>query len=380
MFRYLFLLICLGLVIGDEWKMTEIDGITTLIGLDSMGKDKVRAAIGENGKGCGYLTSDNGCETSKKYVPSGGALNMDIAIDSENFGVMVGISKIYVKESGSTEFVATGSQIRCSAQSVSRFLSGPGKIGVPGYVTDSEGAKNGVAVTLDSGKTWLGYDTGRNSSLYPSRYAAFPTDTTWFVSAGTWPMTEEEEEKVSQGHRRYSSRFTAQANENKGSPLHKLHTNSKKLKSEGSGYYGSVMKTTDGGKTWSEVLNTQEEYYFNAISCSDENNCVTVAESGETAVGYRTTDGGATWTMVLTPEMAGTGLSMMAAFSVSPDEYWLGGGIPGRQGVFFHGTGDAAPIKSTLQGAYAADMNFDEGVGYAAVLGMTTCGIAVYGA
>jgi hypothetical protein len=378
MFGYFLFFIYLALVVGDEWSMTEIEGITTLIGLDSLGKENVAAAIGQNGRGCGYLTSTDGCESSKFYIPAGGLLNMDIAMDSNDFGVMVGVSKIYVKQPGSTDFAATDSQIRCSSQSVSRFLSGPGKVGVPGYVTDSEGAKNGVAVTLDSGKTWTGFDTGRNSSQYPSRYAAFPTDSTWFVSQGTWPMTEDEADKVSQGHKKYSSRFTASVTENKGSPLHKLHTNSKIVKGEDSGFYGAVMKTTDGGKTWSEVLNTKGEYYFNAISCSDENNCVAVAESGDTAVGYRTTDSGATWTMVVTPEM-GAGLSMMAAFSVSPDEYWLAGGVPGRQGVFWHGKGDAAPTKSTLQGAYAADMSFDQGVGYAAVLGMNTCGIATYG-
>ena len=64
------------------------------------------------------------------------------------------------------------------------------------------------------------------------------------------------------------------------------------------GWVGAVSKTTDGGQTWEMVYHTAA-YYFNAISCADEDNCIAVAE-GDYAVGFHTSDGGKTWNKMIT--------------------------------------------------------------------------------
>jgi len=46
---------------------------------------------------------------------------------------------------------------------------------------------NGVIVSNDNGVTWDLFDIGANvTDGYYARYAAFPTDDTWYVSSGTW--------------------------------------------------------------------------------------------------------------------------------------------------------------------------------------------------
>ncbi len=66
------------------------------------------------------------------------------------------------------------------------------------------------------------------------------------------------------------------------------------------------MKSTDGGKTFTEVFKSEltDKYYFNGIDCSSESHCVAVAEgydsAGSTAVfAFVTFDGGNSWTNTL---------------------------------------------------------------------------------
>jgi photosystem II stability/assembly factor-like uncharacterized protein len=52
---------------------------------------------------------------------------------------------------------------------------------------------------------------------------------------------------------------------------------------------GSILRTTDGGATWTEQ-STQSAV---SVSCADANTCTAV--TGDSAI-LRTTNGGATWT------------------------------------------------------------------------------------
>ena len=296
-------------------------------------------------------------------------MDLDIAVDSEDTGVMTGMFSLFLKSSDSKDFVQVPN-LFVSSQSVSRFSSGAGKFGAAGYITTKDASFTGVAVSLDKGASFQTYDIATNSTEYPARYGAFPTDSTWYVSTGTWPI-DDLTLTANKHSYRLSQHITVNQNSHKFHPLSAINV--------GEGLYtGNIMKTTDGGNTFTEVLNTKGMYYFNAISCADANNCVAVAENGDSAVGYRTSDGGANWEMVVTPEMNGQGVSMMSCYMISATEYWLGGGEMGKTGYFWHGVGDAKPVLSTLKMTYATDMNFDGDVGYAAVLGLQTCGCAKY--
>lgn len=64
--------------------------------------------------------------------------------------------------------------------------------------------------------------------------------------------------------------------------VHKKSVNSTDVDDDGSasGWFGTIYKTSDAGATFTPVFNTgaNDFYYFNSISCSDENHCVVVGE------------------------------------------------------------------------------------------------------
>jgi photosystem II stability/assembly factor-like uncharacterized protein len=100
---------------------------------------------------------------------------------------------------------------------------------------------------------------------------------------------------------------------------------------EASGWWGSISKTTDAGKTWETVFESKPEdvYYFNGISCSSESHCVAVAE-GDDYTGCKafvTFDGGVTWEDTLTSSGAvpTNAVSLMSVDWVSETEGWLAG-------------------------------------------------------
>lgn len=127
------------------------------------------------------------------------------------------------------------------------------------------------------------------------------------------------------------------------------------------GWFGSISKTTDGGKTFQQVFSSNLEtdyWYFNSISCSSETHCVAVAEGDDAVTGgyaslaFVTFDGGVTWTNPLTSDVLPSGMvSMMGSAWVSDTEGWLGGTMKdGRKlsAVFFK-TEDGGKTYSVAQ-------------------------------
>ena len=108
------------------------------------------------------------------------------------------------------------------------------------------------------------------------------------------------------------------------------------------GWFGAVSKTTDGGKTWTQVFLSgleNDSFYFNGIACSSDTNCVVVGEgddaNGSISVAFSTFDGGATWQKTI----AGTDASMMGVDFVSETEGWVAATQMAGRGlnaVFYH--------------------------------------------
>jgi hypothetical protein len=341
-----------------EWELSNIKGVTILIGIDSPPNkpNTVIAAAGQNGVGEGYIVSEDGGQTSTFYHPEGGMMDMDIAVsDDESAMCMVGMG-LWMKKDSDDHFSRV-STLTGTSQNVGSM---PGGFGAAGQFRDADNFYNGVATSTDNGVTWSGSDIGLNSSAgYIARYASFPTTNTWYVTSGTWPMDDEEKQEDL-----LTSRLTK-----KGA----VRDHKKNVGAEG--WVGAVSKTTDGGKTWEMVYHTAA-YYFNAISCADENNCIAVAE-GDYAVGFHTTDGGKTWTKMITEEMTGKGASLMGAYMKSPTEFWFAGGT-GNSATFYHSTDGSTTTLDTLQAGPVMKVTFRSGAGYAALINHQTCAIATY--
>jgi photosystem II stability/assembly factor-like uncharacterized protein len=105
-------------------------------------------------------------------------------------------------------------------------------------VTGTFGGKQGVAVSVNGGANFKRYPI---SALFTdARYGAFPSDTTWYVAAGQWgndvAARAPRRKSVFQNEQgRFPHKYTAVAG-------------------NGTGYAAQIVKTSDGGKTWTTLF------------------------------------------------------------------------------------------------------------------------------
>merc|ERR1712110_336393 len=94
-------------------------------------------------------------------------------------------------------------------------------------------------------------------------------------------------------------------------------------------YTAELWKSSDGGKTWKNLIADKGNYYFNDIHCFDEKTCVAVGEGfsndGSQSPGARvflTTDGES---FKEVHRESADGSSLMSARMLSATEHWAGG-------------------------------------------------------
>ena len=372
---FITLLAFLKVSLGQQWETGTLNKYTTLLGVYARTNTEVHCSVMDNAVGTGVLVSKDYASTGSFYGPAG-AMNMDIAVSGDDSTVcMVGFGGIFVGPPSSAELKKVDN-IRLISQSVEPI--GQAGFGVAGQFAVGRTDTNGVSVTLD-GTTWTQSDIGTDSVLYPARYGSFPSESTWFVSAGTWPMD------ASAGlGRRLTARISVP--EENQPMLYKYQSKNlrdnlrsfKKASADPTGYTGAIAKTTDGGKTWSSVFTT-DQFYFNQINCHCEKHCIAVGENDDTGYAVYTEDGGATWSTVFTGP---PGLSLVATRMISGKEAWISGGLQQRGGVltgyYYHTTDAGANWTTYTSNGYSFDMSFKDGVGYSAFLTQSYSSVAVF--
>jgi hypothetical protein len=126
-----------------------------------------------------------------------------------------------------------------------KYDAASGLFGLAGNINGA----GAVAVSADEGATWTSHPIQTDPPLITSssiRYGAYPTATTWYATAGFWGDDEAAEE----GGRRLSRRVVVGADgKMKAEPL------PASAPSSYSGAWGTVVKTIDGGATWTTVFN-----------------------------------------------------------------------------------------------------------------------------
>jgi len=131
-----------------------------------------------------------------------------------------------------------------------------------------------------------------------------------------------------------------------------------------SGWKAQIVKTTDGGKTWTSQFYDEGNFYFNQIGCTDVNHCCAVGEADSSATPgirfYCTTNGGAQWTRVLYE--SNPDLSVLALRWIDANNGWAAGGNLGAFGItgYFWQTTDGGKTwaNQTVAGQYGNDMAF----------------------
>jgi photosystem II stability/assembly factor-like uncharacterized protein len=307
------------------------------------------AAASDNGSGSFAEIYHSGAWT-KKAIQAG--MLLDNAVTPS--GNVVATSLWGVFQSNGDSFV-TVDGISGTSQSANIYGQNKENFALVGTwaVADPNGGKkptyvSGVASSTDGGKTW-----SISADVPPgyARYGAFPSDSTWYVSSGIWG--NDPAEKLA-GHQ-LSSRFTRTAKGVTVTEKPSLRKVSKGLNDSTTGWFGAVSKTTDGGKTWTQVFSTDLEadfLYFNGISCGSELNCIVVAEGDDASGGYKTVaystfDGGKTWEANLVT----TDVGLMQVKFVNDKEAWLAGtGKSGRSIVGqFYRTTDGGKTYTLVQ-------------------------------
>jgi hypothetical protein len=373
---FITLLAFLKVALGQQWETSTLNKYTSLLGVYARTSSEIHCSIMDNAVGNGVLVSNDYATTGSFYGPVGG-MNMGIAVSGDDSTVcMVGVGGIFMGPPSSAD-LSKVANIRLISQSVEPI--GQTGFGVTGQFAVGRTDTNGVSVTSD-GTTWTQSDIGTDSALYPARYGSFPSENTWFVSAGTWPMD------ASAGlGRRITARVAVNDEQKQLSYNYtpknlrdNLRSNKKVKTSDPTGYTGAVAKTTDGGKTWSTVFTT-DQFYFNQINCHCEKHCIAVGENDDTAFAVYTEDGGATWSTVFTGP---PGLSLVATRMLSGKEAWISGGLQQRggalMGYYYHTTDAGANWTTYTSNGYSFDMSFKDGVGYAAFMTQSYSSVAVY--
>jgi len=159
------------------------------------------------------------------------------------------------------------------------------------------------------------------------RYVSSPSANVIYFTAGQWPSQE-----LPEGARELSRNMKMVRHGLHGHTL--LHDTVVERRASKGGvpndeaYTAELWKSVDGGKTWTSLIDSSGEFYFNDVDCADETTCVAVGEGfgqdGSPSPGarvYVTTDGK---TFALKHQEA-DGSSLMAAKAISATEHWAGG-------------------------------------------------------
>jgi photosystem II stability/assembly factor-like uncharacterized protein len=114
-----------------------------------------------------------------------------------------------------------------------------------------------------------------------------------------------------------------------GEVKYEVGPKSNAIKDNTTTYTAELWKSSDGGKTWKNLIADKGNYYFNDIHCIDETNCIAVGEGfgrdGSQQPGARvflTTDGES---FKEVHRETADGSSLMAAKMLSTTEHWAGG-------------------------------------------------------
>jgi photosystem II stability/assembly factor-like uncharacterized protein len=171
----------------------------------------------------------------------------------------------------------------------------------------SQAALAFVANVLSTGKDAIYFTTNGGESFAPvalpedlhalagARYGAYPSANTWYVTAGTWPTSRKTLAADTLNHcLRVTEKFCQPAADLSAADVRAFN---QRRTGHNGGYVGAIAKTTNMGKSW-EIVYETNELYFNDISCSDIATCVAVGESASSSGIYRTVNGGKTWDQV----------------------------------------------------------------------------------
>jgi len=353
-------------VLSAEWKIVTLNFATIAIDVAFVSPNEGICAIGDNGSGSTVQATANGGQNWHSVPGPMSLMYLGAAAQNDSMG---GRSAV-VAGALDTQYshIAKGwnfslADVGLSSQNVDDFGDGMSY----GVVGSTLSGGQGAAVSTDYGQKFKFFNVSILQTI--ARYGAFPSSTTWYISAGQWPGEATVDEPDSPiVTRKISKRLHYHFNKESQKYSHSFHTGEGNTPQNNYEWQAQIVKTTNGGQTWTTMFYNHSHYYFNQIACGTENNCVAAAESdSQTSAGvwlFTTANGGTTWTTSM--YMAGDAYSVIAVEFVSETEVWAGGAELGQIGPKFaylwHSTdsGNTWTLDSTIKGVYPMALSFPD--------------------
>eukprot|EP00041_Stephanoeca_diplocostata_P026566 m.718450 g.718450 ORF g.718450 m.718450 type:complete len:541 (-) comp22995_c0_seq2:7327-8949(-) len=374
------------------WKLADAgypDGLTEAIGIAFEDGNIGYLAGGANGVGAEILKTTDAAKTFTNIdgINFGLDLILLAAAAAHNTVIVSGIGgELYSIDGGKTFRHSIGGGISQSVRYLGHLGDGDGlHFGIAG----AHQGKEGVAITNNGGISFKAFPANLRTE---SRYAAYPTQTTWYVAAGQWPPSPAPPPSVNGGSKKQVRARKFQHQNADGHWNTNAYLQQTKLHGDVGvdGYQAEIAVTRDGGSTWSTLFYQNNSFYFNEIDCATENKCCAIGEASEVGVFIYCTEDGRTWTQNyqvanVPGQHAYTGLSLNF---VSETEVWAAGGQIGlfTKPCFWHSV-DGGKTWAIVEGA--GDLNggivlgldmISPAAGYAAIdnVGLQKAGVALY--
>lgn len=382
-----------NLTADPSWKLSAANpgSLTFAIGVGFANENLGYIAGGSNGAGPEILKSEDGGVTFK--IVEGINFGLDVLLlaaeAAKNTVIVTSIfGELYSLDQGKTFRLSLGGGLSQSVRYIGSIGEGDGlHFGIAGQ----HNGKQGVGITKNGGITFKSYPAPQLQTA--ARYAVYPTDSVWYIAAGSFPSNPPGPPPLSKKENPVTRRFRkSELMDENGFWDKNVH---KRKIGAADGYAAQIVKTTDGGETWESQFFQNGSFYFNEIDCAKfkPDTCCAAGESagsGTPGILIYCTNNGKDWkqTYFKASEPGRHSYTLMGLEFVSGTEAWAAGGNIGlfTKPLFLHTTDSGATwteveANADLQGSVALGLDMiNEEIGYAAVdnVGRQTASVAKY--
>eukprot|EP01040_Poterioochromonas_malhamensis_P008346 gene8346-9028_t len=370
----LFLQILQGYNVTESWEDLKTLSPLSLFSVHAKSANDVFAAIVDKEKGSFISYSYNGGESWETLQTKGN--NYAMAMSPSGKTLCAVGTKSYCANATNSEWEIYELDFHSQTRDV-QVVNDEG-FAMVGSFTDINGAVvNGVAYLKDFQHHWSLMDIQLDRSKgYFAMRGSFPSASTWFVTSGSWPIDSPLTANTLSG----KLSMIASGGNSFFNYKYEFHTLSITPNHR---YVGAISKTTDGGKNWEKVFDSNNEFYFNQMDCIIGGEiCIAIGEGPEKTVVLKTIDGGLSWDIIFTLNPS---YSLHACAILSPTTFYVGGGmvisdIHGQHnitGMYFKTVDGGEDWSMTTGAGYVYDFSFvNENVGYAATIFNDYCRIS----
>eukprot|EP01035_Chromulina_nebulosa_P066447 gene66447-90963_t len=183
-----FLLLTLNLVAAKEWALDDSTRTTIVAGVGSSDSSTVKGIIASSANGVGaYVQNYDGNAWDNHPVQAGLLLDSAATLSGKT-RVVASTGKAYISNDFGETFTPVANLVgtsQCATifgkdrESIALVGAFALKNGDSTNVTEAVVSTNGVAYSTDDGKTF----TVSTVPVGYTRYGAFPTESTWYVSS-----------------------------------------------------------------------------------------------------------------------------------------------------------------------------------------------------